>query len=82
VTQANGTVHDKSCMSRASLVWRIAGQMARAPAAAMLRALTRADFAMITPVPTKNDPFGNIYGEKCVRKSASGAAGIGTPAKD
>jgi hypothetical protein len=64
VSQANGTSHDKSRMSRASLVWRIAGRLIRAPTVAMLRALARTDFAMLTPMPTKNDPFGDIYGNQ------------------
>ena len=57
-----GQEFDKMRVSRASLKWRIGGIFLAAPTAAQLNSLVVGDFAILTPPPSKSDPFGVFFG--------------------
>ena len=52
------------CLSRASLVWVIAGVPVHCPTRAQLDSLTEDDYAVLMPPPSKTDQFGVIWGDK------------------
>ena len=52
------------CVSRASLVWFIDGQMVYDPTRGQMDGLTEDDYAILMPPPSKTDQFGVIWGDK------------------
>lgn len=57
-----GRDFDLMRISRASLSWRIGGVIVVAPTMEQLNSLTRGDFAILVPPPSKADPFGVYFG--------------------
>jgi hypothetical protein len=57
-----GREFDRMRVSRASLKWRIGGVFIAAPTTEQLNSLTAGDFAILTPPPSKSDPFGVFFG--------------------
>jgi hypothetical protein len=49
-------------LKRSNLAWLIAGVLHRNPAEAMLQALGPGDYLVISPPPSKADPFGVVWG--------------------
>ena len=57
---------DADCLSRASLRWRLAGKIYHSGEvpAHLLREAQPNDFAILTPPPSKSDPFDMVWGDK------------------
>jgi hypothetical protein len=59
---ADGKPLPKGRTPRTALKWRIGGKFYSALSVALSVTLTGGDFALITPFPTKNDQFGDVFG--------------------
>ena len=57
-----GDVFGRCHLSRASVAWRIGGEVIADPSPAQLRALKEGDVALIHSPPMKNDQYGDKYG--------------------
>ena len=62
VALASGKEFDRSCITRASVTWRIKGKLVTSPTPAQLRGLKVGDYVVITPPPSKCDAFGVAWG--------------------
>ena len=58
--------HPSDHLARSSLVWYIADKPVLSPTADQLANLTEQDYAILTPPPSKTDPFGVVWGDKPV----------------
>jgi hypothetical protein len=59
---ANGAAFGTTDLSRAHLTWRIGGVDYAVLTPELFSVLCSTDFAVLRPIPTKNDAFGDIFG--------------------